>query len=188
MRKYVLFSLLFFLLLTACSVKKVEEVTDGEKFAMEYDIQKENPFVYLNTKEMLEFVQTGSGILYFGFPECPWCKEAISIFNEVLDEKNVEKVYYYNPKKIREENTKSYQKLIQLLEEELIEDEEKHPRLYVPDIYVFKDGKVIDHNNRLSVVSGNMEEYLTLEKRKTIKKEFTNLVAKYTVKECETCN
>ncbi len=189
MKKY--FILLFLLsctFLTACSVKKVEEVTDGEKFAMEYDIPKDNPFIYFNTKEMLSFMENGSGIIYFGFPECPWCVETISILEDVLEEKNVDKVYYYNPKKIREKNTKSYQKLLKILGENLLEDESGNPKLYVPDIYVLEKGKIIAHDNSLSVVSGNVDDYLTEEKRKLLKKDLTKLVAKYTVKECTNCN
>ena len=189
MKKYVvIFLLLSCFFLTACSVKKVEEVTDGEKFAMEYDISKENPFVYLNTKEMLEFMENGSGIIYFGFPECPWCIETVKILEDILEEKNVEKVYYYNPKKIREQNTKSYQKLVQKLKDNLFEDENHEAKLYVPDIYVMDKGKVVAHDNSLSVVSGNVDEYLTEQKRKDLKKDLTKLVAKYTVKECTSCN
>ena len=126
MKKLVVITLLLSCcLLTGCSVKKVEEVTDAEKFAMEYDVSKENPFEYIDTKEMLELVENGSGMIYFGFPECPWCKETIHLFVDILKEKNVEKVYYYNPKKIREENTKEYKKLVKLLGDNLLEDEEE---------------------------------------------------------------
>ena len=69
-----------------------------------------------------------------------------------------------------------------------MEDEEENKRLYVPDIYVIDKGKIVDHDNTLSAVTGNVEDYLTEDMKKKLTKKLTNLVAKYTVKECETCN
>ena len=43
-------------------------------FKKEYgdDIVPNNLYTYLNKEEVLEFLNDGTGILYFGYPESPW--------------------------------------------------------------------------------------------------------------------
>ena len=48
--------------------------TDNEKFSDEYGITTDNVFVYRTQDEILKILQHGTGIVYLGFPECPWCK------------------------------------------------------------------------------------------------------------------
>lgn len=49
---------------------------------------------------MVDFLTTGSGVLYFGFPECPWCRILLPSLLQVAEDTN-QTVYYYNPKEIR---------------------------------------------------------------------------------------
>ncbi len=187
MKKYrILLFLLPGILLTGCSIKKVEEITDAEKFAIEYAVQKDNPFVYLTAKEALEFVDTGTGIIYFGFPECESCQEILPLFDEILTEKQVDKIYYYNPKKIQSRKTKTYQKLIQQLEEKQ-KDIDDLEIFSFPDFYAFDKGKMVAHVNTFGEGQENVHGYLTNQAKKQIKKDLTKLVETSFLKECENC-
>lgn len=175
------------LLLTGCSVKPIEEVTDAEKFAQEYEISKKNPFQYITAEEAIKMLEEGTGILYFGFPECPWCQASIKIWADVFESKNIKQVYYYNPKEIREQNTEEYKKIIELTKDYLFEDADGNPRLFVPDMFFIKDGKIIGHNNDMSTMSGNPEEYLTKEKKEELRQEYLKLVVKLYSDNCSEC-
>ena len=48
--------------------------TNAEKFAREYSIDNDNVFVYRTLEEINKILKNGTGIVYLGFPECPWCK------------------------------------------------------------------------------------------------------------------
>ena len=99
MKKKILLTITLTLavLLTACSMKKE---TDGEKFAKEYDqVSEYNVYVYKNINEIIKVLEHGTGIVYFGFPECPWCQAYVPILNEVADIEGLEKIIQIHIKK-----------------------------------------------------------------------------------------
>lgn len=186
MKKVVFLGLIItsILFISGCSVKKTEEVTDAEKFSNEYSVSKDNPFKYIDIDEVLNIIENKSGIIFFGNSDCEWCSETATILTEALAYKNVENAYYYNPKAIREKNTKKYQKLIELLKDYLPFDEEGNPYLYLPDIYFIKNGEIIGHNNDTATMSGTVDEALTTKTKRELKNKYLELISKYNVREC----
>ena len=192
MKKLLLILLVGLIIISGCGkvvkVKKVEEITDNEKFAQEFDISKENNFKYLNYDELMDVLNNKSGIIFLGSGDCEWCKKSAKLLNESLKYKDIkEDIYYYNPKKIKANNNKKYQELLKILDPYLTEDEDKNKELLLPDIYFVKKGKIIDHNNDLATIKTNPEEYLTKERKKEIREKYEDLISKYNVKECKTC-
>ena len=98
---------------------------DSVKFSKEYGtIDASNPFVYRNINEILNILENGTGIIYLGFPECPWCKAYIPYLNSVAKDNNLEKIYYFNILEDRKNNTEEYKKIVSLTSEHLRYDEE----------------------------------------------------------------
>lgn len=186
MKKYGLLLIVLVILFTGCEVKKVTEIKEN-KFALEYNISLDHPFVYMKAPEAVTFLQEGSGIIMFGFSACPWCQEMVSIIYDVAKEKNINEIYYLDIKDIREQNTEEYQQIVNLLKDYLYDDIDGNKRLYVPDIYFLVNGIVVGHNNDLSVLSGNVEEYLTASKKTFLKEKLLNLIAKTYTGECNDC-
>lgn len=184
MRKVVVLLLIGLIMITGCSVKKTEELSSAERFAVEYSISEDNPFEYATIDEVLDIIKNKSGIIFFGNSDCEWCIESASILNDALNYKNIEKVYYYNPKDIREKNTKKYQELVELLGDNLEKDENGESYLYLPDVYFIKNGKVIGHNNDTATMSGNIDEALTEENKKKLRKAYLELISEYNTGEC----
>lgn len=71
---------------------------DAKKFDKEYSVGEDNPFVYRNAKEVVDILKNGTGVVYMGFPECPWCQAYVKMLNETAKEKGMEKIYYLNIK------------------------------------------------------------------------------------------
>ena len=68
--------------------------TDGKKFAEEYgSVTEDNVFVYRSIDEIINILEHGTGVVYLGFPECPWCTAYVSYLDEVAKDNDVEKVY-----------------------------------------------------------------------------------------------
>ena len=42
------------------------------------------PVLLPENEEILELFSSGTGILYFGFPECPWCRTLLPVLSEVM--------------------------------------------------------------------------------------------------------
>ncbi|MBQ2640304.1 MAG: hypothetical protein IJF92_06070 [Bacilli bacterium] len=177
-------SILIILVVSGCEVKKAEKVTDSEKFAAEYSVSDNNPYEYSNIDEILKIFDGGTGIVFLADSDCEWCSATAKVFTDALNYKNVSKVYYYNPKKIRDKNTKSYKKLVSILKDYLQTDEDNNPYLYLPDIYFVKNGKIIGHNNDTATMNGSVDEALNKKTKKELKNKYIELISKYNVKEC----
>lgn len=129
--------------------KEKNLTSDSTKFAEEYKmIDKDgknidNVFTYRSTNQIIKVLENGTGIIYLGFPECPWCQQYVYYLNEVAKSKGLEKVYYRNVLNDRKNNTSEYQKVVSLLNDYLQYDEEGNKRLYVPAVIAVKDGKIV---------------------------------------------
>ena len=152
-------------------------MSDSEKFYTEYgNIPVNNVFKMISAKEAYETLDDEQAILVFGFKECKWCKSYIPILNEVITENNVPVVYYCNIKEDRSKNTEDYKNLVAKLAEYLYEDDNNNKRIYVPDVYFIKDGKIIGHNNDTSVIEGtDTDEYYTETAKKALKEKLEKL-------------
>lgn len=176
--KKLLSGFLALTLLAGCTTSTQPEVQgDGAKFKEEYEalngqkndsgneylsmsIEADNKIVYVTIDELME-VLDDSGIVYFGYPECPWCRNAVPVLLEAAKELNVEKIYYFNAQPYRdtlslnedgtinEEKPKSeeYQKIYDKLYDSLpVYDglnDDTIKRLYFPTVFFIKDGEVI---------------------------------------------
>lgn len=187
MKKAVFLFIIVLVLLTGCSVKKTEELSSAEKFSLEYSISKDNPFEYVTIDEVLNILESQSGIIFFGTPDSDMCVSNAKILNQILSSKNISRVYYYNPKIIQEKNTKKYKQLIKKLENHLDNDDEGKPYLYLPDVYFVKHGEIIGHNNIGAVVDGSVDYDFLKKKNKSIKNKYLELIDKYSLEECTDC-
>lgn len=125
------------------------------------DISENNPFVYASEEEMVDFLKNGTGIIYLGYPKCPWCRNAVN----VLQHLSVDKILYLDMQDKRDtyevvngelKKTKDasdeYYEIMDLLKEVLLDYEiEKdgvkynvnEKRIYVPLVVGVLNGKVV---------------------------------------------
>jgi len=128
-----------------------KEETDGERFTKEYpEISEDNVFVYKDVEEIITILKHGTGVVYLGFPECPWCQTYAKYLNEVAKEVGLEKIYYYNILEDRTNNTEEYQEIVGILEEHLQYDDEGNARIYVPNVSFHIDGEIIGNDYETS--------------------------------------
>lgn len=127
------------------------------------------------------FENRESGVIYFGFENCPWCKEAKPILKEVA-KKLGKKIYYVKTRD--KDNERLYtdeqkEKIQPYIEEYMSENDEGVMTLYVPLVLVVKDGKVIAGHE--STVEGHdaHERTMTKKEQKQLKKTYTKMLKKY---------
>lgn len=173
-------------ILTSCTNKQ----TDALKFKEEYEslngvvgkngqknkslsISKDNPMKYATYDEVLDIIEDGTGIIYLGFPDCPWCRSALPVLLEAASDYNIDTIYYIDMKNERDayevkngklvyqkdedgneiKGTKGYFKLLKAMDAHLddyvVTDEDGkeydtgEKRIYVPLIIFVNNGKVI---------------------------------------------
>lgn len=163
-------------------IKLINTDVDSVKFKKEYEalnengielnIDKNNPIEYANYDKILEIIENGTGIIYLGFPGCPWCRNALPVLFDVAKENEVDTIYYMNILNERDlfvvedgklvyakdeegnekKGTKGYHQLLEALDEHLNdytvlfegkEYETGEKRIYAPSIIFVRDGKVL---------------------------------------------
>lgn len=169
---------------------KESQISDAAKFKKEYEslngkksssgkkiksikISKDNPMKYSTYEEAIKVIEKGTGIIYLGFPECPWCRTAIPVLLEAASDYKIDTIYYINVTGTRDEyevkngkvtykldkdgkkikGESGYHKLVKLLDKELkdyvITDSKGkeykvgEKRIYVPFIIFVNEGKII---------------------------------------------
>lgn len=138
--------------------------TDGERFNSDYnEIPRNNPFVYLNSTELINLLNNGSGIVFMGNHESIWSLKYATYLYEVLKVKDIDEVYYYDVKKVKLLKNRNYYNIIKELEGNLIETDDSDKNLFSPSLYIIKDGEVVFYDNTTAVVNNNIdiEDYWT---------------------------
>lgn len=186
----ILIGIIIFLLVNN-NIEKEEPVkTDATKFANEYTlVDKDNRFVYAKIDEIINILEKGTGIVYLGFPECKWCQQYVVYLNEVAEDRNVSKIYYYNIRQDRKNNTKDYQTIVNLLKNYLQEDEEGNPRIYVPAAIFMSEGRILGFDDETSYDTNGYDdpkEYWTEEEVSDLKDRLNSYLDKSNM--CFDCN
>lgn len=125
------------------------------------DIDENNGVIYASFEELKELLTKGTGVVYFGYPECPWCRTAVPMLLQAASNTGLEEIYYFNAKDIRDvkeldktgkvvtkkEGTKEYYELLEILGDHFwaydgLEDE-SIKRLYFPTVVFVLEGEVV---------------------------------------------
>ena len=153
------------------------DFSDGTRFAVEYmeengqlrsngephhvlDISEDSPVIYLDADEVINKLESGTGIIYLGFPTCPWCREIVPHLLKLAVQENVP-LYYMNIQPIRDvmeldesgviitttEGTPEYYRMVELLYDWLWEyaglEDPEIKRIYVPTTIFVRNGEIL---------------------------------------------
>ena len=167
---------------------------DNVRFSKEYaSVTEDNVFTYRSIDEIIRIMEKGTGVVYLGFPECPWCNAYVKYLNEVAKEAGIDKIYYYNIFTDRLNNTEEYQKIVKLLTGNLQYDQEGNERIFVPNVSFHIKGKLIGNDYETSLDTkglSNPTEYWTEEEVNDLKNTLTKYMQQVYValNACTDCN
>lgn len=144
-------------------------------------------FIDINPTQAIDMIENGTGILIFESDQCPWCNKARPILEEVAKESGI-KVYSANIQDIKsnpregKEGTEEYKKILELLNEYLNDylDEDGNSfgekRVYIPDVYAIKDGKILGHNLGTVKSHTDKDTEMTEEEKQELREIYKNLI------------
>lgn len=143
--------------------------SDAARFKAAYSrVANDNRFVFASASEVLEKFESGSGLIFLGFQQCPWCQQLAPIVDAAAKAEGLDKIYYLDIRHARETNDDTYKKLVEKLKPHLRTDENGQPRVYVPDVTALKDGRVVGHFLQETTADGEKataDTYWTRERR-----------------------
>ena len=175
---------------TGCGKREVKE-SDASKFKEEYEsyngektsIPSDNVIKYSTITELLDIIKNKSGVIYLGYPTCPWCRNAITPLLEAASSTSLDRIYYLNMYEVRDiisyengefittkEGSEDYKKLLERLDSILDEyvlgdlngNEVKtgEKRIFVPLVVFVRDGKIVGFH--ADTVSSQTNPYVAL--------------------------
>lgn len=155
--------------------------TEGsKKKALSITIPKDSNIKYIDSKEVIEILKNKTGVIYFGFPECPWCRNAIPVLINAAKCECIEQIYYFNALSIRDikhlddngkiitdkKGTKDYYEIVKLLGDKLSSydglNDQSIKRLYFPTVVFVRNGEIVDIHS--STVESQTDPYIELTK------------------------
>jgi len=208
MKSITMFLILSLLLLSACGTSNttiqpavnadavktapdwfIAHQNDASWFTETYPVSEENPFIIASFDEVITQLKWGTGVVVFGFPACPRCRNAFPVLERAFKEMNMGqysglrgKILYYDMYDDREANNERYRTIVEYIKDFLPFDDTGNPRLYSPDVYFLASGKVV--GNHLDTVPSltNPRDPLNEEQKAELLKIYKDLLEK--VEEC----
>lgn len=144
--------------------------SEGMKYP-EVNIPDKNNIKYLTIKETLDILDGGTGAIYFGYPECIYCRSAVQVLFDTAKESDIESVYYLDISEVWDikeidkdgkvatiqEADSNYSKLLEELDDIHIENyvlkdkdgkeiDTKEKRIVVPLVIFVVNGNIVSSN------------------------------------------
>ena len=194
---------------------------DSKKFKEEYEslnntknssgrdilnlsINEANPIVYKTAEEITDILKNKTGIVYFGFNSCPWCRSMIETLIKSAEDNNIDTIYYVDIKDIRssfevknnklveiKKGSTGYYQILDILAEYLQdykitnnkkEYDTKEKRLYAPTVVMVKDGEIKGFHE--DTVPTQEDPYLGLNAKEKQSKIFNNMISEIKSSTC----
>ena len=162
---------------------------DAAFFAETYLVSDDNPFINASFEELIAHLKTGTGVIAFGFPDCPRCRNAFPVLEKAFKKMNMNryagfrgKIIYYDFFDDRDTNNERYQTIVNYIRDSLPRDANGNPRLYSPDIFFIAQGKVLGNHMDTVPSLTNPRDPLNEEQEAELLKIYMELIEK--VEDC----
>lgn len=172
-----------------------EKAPNGKEY-LEVSIPKNNKIYYATYQQIMDLLDHGTGVIYFGFPECPWCRNAAPVLLEAADDTPIDYIYYFNALSMRDkksldengnivveqEGTEEYYQLVEALHSVLGPyeglNDETILRLYFPTVVFVKDGEIVGSHEGTLNSQENPYTDLSKSQKEELKQIYIDLIYK----------
>lgn len=152
----LLFIILFALFIVVGQIDfKKEEEPEATQFSTLYNlVDKDNLYVFSDATDVLNILKGRSGVVFLAFPSNKWANQYAAILNEVAKEVKLDKIYYYDFKKDREESNGTYETIVNTLEMYIPVSDENEKNIQSPTIAIVKKGTIIAYFDDVTLMKG----------------------------------
>lgn len=119
------------------------ELSNGKKIIV--NIPLDNRVKYVKSAdELMQLFKEKTGVLYFGYSTCPWCRNALPVLIDSILDNDIDVLYYVDIKAF--DFSKKSKEIYEILDEYLKVKDDGEKVLAVPDVYVLKNGNIVAHH------------------------------------------
>ncbi len=180
------------------------EKVNGMELSSDYvlkniTIPNDNNVVYLSDDNIVEKLTKGTNVIYFGWADCNWCRTALPVLLDTLKENNIDTLYYYDFKSLRnayengdEEKSKIYENIISIIGNDINtyfdEDSSRKDmkKMLVPTVVFIKNGTYIGLHFKTVDSQVNSTDELNKEQVLELKHSYQSLIDQINASVCTT--
>ena len=180
------------------------EKVNGMELSSDYvlkniTIPNDNNVVYLSDNNIVEKLTKGTNVIYFGWADCNWCRTALPVLLDTLKENNIDTLYYYDFKSLRnayengdEEKSKIYENIISIIGNDINtyfdEDSSRKDmkKMLVPTVVFIKNGDYIGLHFKTVDSQVNSTDELNKEQVLELKHSYQSLIDQINASVCTT--
>ena len=139
---------------------------------------RNNIYEILDNKQLIRFLENGTGIVVFCFRDAPYCSYYLSILNDIVRESHLDSIFFYDILTDRETRSFYYQVVVNKSRQFLIKNDFGQHVLTVPAAFFVKDGELVGFNNDTSNLVGlvNPQSFWTMERREEFRETINDLI------------
>lgn len=163
------------------------------------DIDSDNNVKYVYDKDIINLLSNGTNIIYFGWSDCNWCRTALPILLKTLKKNEIDTLYYYNFKELRnayenkdEEKSKIYENIINIIGNDIntVFDENStranEKKILAPTVVFIKDGKYVGLHFKTVDSQVNSTDELDNNQKEELEHKYQELIDKINTNVCTT--
>lgn len=118
-------------------------------FGEDCDSDDDTPASSLMDWPVIEFADSldyvdDTAILFYSFDDCPYCKEAIPVLDELVKDSDVKIYYVHTSRDQRTEGDSDYDRVYAYFKDTI--EEAGYDKLYMPSVFFIKDGEVVAYH------------------------------------------
>lgn len=161
-------------------------------------IDKNNNVEYLEKKDVVNKLTSGTQIIYFGNATCNWCRAAIPVLLDTTKDNGIEKIYYFDFFELREkykndkskEDTKIYEEIIKVLDKYIDttfndDSNKKDKKMLTAPLVVFvKNGEVVGVHKKTVASHKEYTKNLNKKQKEELKNIYQQLIDKMQASVC----
>ena len=156
--KKIIISLLALLMLAGCtnqepspSPSETSDTLSGCVFGeeCETDESEEPAASTLMDWDIIEFSDSldyvdGTEVLFYSFDDCPYCREAIPVLDELIDEYGYDIYYVHTERDQREAGNDDYDRIYAYFKDVI--EAAGEDAMYMPSVFFIKDGTIVGYH------------------------------------------
>jgi len=186
-KQMIIYTMLYILCITLFIVIgridfKKDIDTEAKRFSDLYKmVENDNLFIFADATDILDITNGRSGVILMGFPSNKWMNNYADILNDAAKEVGIDKIYYYDFQKDREESNGTYETIVNKLKVYAPVNDEGIQDISAPTVVIVKNGDVIGYFDDTATLKGNVtpEIYYTEYQKALTYEKFETALLEY---------
>lgn len=130
---------------------KDKETDEHKIFSKEFSgVDEKNIFKYINSTQANSAINSGNGIIFFGFSKNEFTGPYAAILNEVAMQCGIKEILYYDFYEDRKNNNGTYENIVNQLKTYLLKNDTGKIDIMAPSLLIIKNGEIQYYDDETS--------------------------------------